>query len=177
MHVVSVQSLCFWVFQGQPMISSHKLIGKENYLLPCPTWNLLVWSNGNGFTIYRILKGIVSCQSSFTLFCINKENVTRIWRIEIYWRGNKCFSFTEYFCLAFFILVLNSILRNFNFPFVTNWGEKEIQITVDWKVPSWGLKCVICTERSRKLNTSFVSMWPAFLSLEIVLRKKKRNST
>ena len=95
---------------------------------------------------------------------------------RIYWRGNKCcFSFTEYFCLAFFILVLNSILRNFDFHFVTNW--KKIQIIVDWMVPSWGLKCVIRTKRSRKLNTSFVSMWPAFFALEIVPRTKMHSDT
>ena len=121
-----------------------------------------------GFTVYRILKGILSCQSSFMLFCINKENVTRIWRIEYTERKQMLFFF--YWILLFsFILVLNSILRNLNFHKLK---KKKIQIIVDWMVPSWGLKCVICTERSRKLNTSFLAMWPAFLSLEIVPRAK-----
>ena len=127
-----------------------------------------------GFTVYRILKGILPCQSSFMLFCINKENVTRIWRIEYTERKQMLFFF--YWILLFSFLYFGAEFYSEKFQ-LSQTEKKKIQIIVDWMVPSWGLKCVICTERSRKLNTSFLAMWPAFLSLEIVPRAKMHSDT
>lgn len=111
----------------------------------------------------------ISCQFPH----INKENVTRVWKIEYIGKNKKGNIHTHFsfvllnpyvelhfilnFFLNFFLIVKHE--KFLATPFPPLYVLRKFLIVAEWMVHSWGLKCVICIERANKINTFSVSMW------------------